>query len=581
MRNVQSALATFGRNFARTFGYMAPRRAQYCVSMFVLCASQFASAYVLSEYLARLSGAFAGGVQRILILSLIAWAAYVAVQALMMAAFYRMNEAFVADGMKLRLAVEEKVFRMRYDALESLGSAAAFTALQTDADSAMSIAGNSLQALLTVCLSGLGSLLTLFFASWEIALLVLAFGLLDIVLNAATARRMKPLEQEKRAAEEAAQAEIKNQMAARDYLKLLRATQAVQEKHSAIVHQQATIEKKLGGLNAFLGGFASLHGIVNSAGILALGLLLVAQGRVTLESVVFCLGMGGTAAGFFASVGAVFSGMQGALVGSGRLWQFMDLPDEDRREALPRVPVEQIQHLDIQNLHFCYPGARKDTLTGVDMHLRSGEMIALVGPSGGGKSTLIKLLLGLYDGYRGEIRLNGAEQKDMPLDSWRAAFAYVDQDTELLPCTVWENLLPDGADATGRAAASGALAQLQMASAVQTAGEGGTLSGGERQRIHILRALLSNQQLLLLDEPTSAQDPETEARILDALAGYARAGHIVLCITHSHALAQRADTVYFLNAGTIQFCGKHMDLLNRKIEYSQFWKKQAEKEVQR
>ena len=62
MRNVQSALATFGRNFARTFGYMAPRRAQYCVSMFVLCASQFASAYVLSEYLARLSGAFAGGV---------------------------------------------------------------------------------------------------------------------------------------------------------------------------------------------------------------------------------------------------------------------------------------------------------------------------------------------------------------------------------------------------------------------------------------------------------------------------------------------------------------------------------------
>ena len=224
--------------------------------------------------------------------------------------------------------------------------------------------------------------------------------------------------------------------------------------------------------------------------------------------------------------------------------------------------------LQAQGLCFTYPGNHQAALTGVDLALPAGQTLGLVGPTGAGKSTLVKLLLRQWAADQGQITWAGHALADYQLQALRSAIAWVPQEPFLFSATVAENiaLARPGAtqaqieDAARLAVVHEEIIALPQGYATQVGERGVTLSGGQRQRLAIARALLVDAPLLLLDDALSAVDTGTAARILAGLRQQRR-GRSVLIISHRLATVMDADLVLVMRHGHISERGSHADLL--------------------
>ncbi|MCK9380424.1 MAG: lipid A export permease/ATP-binding protein MsbA [Sulfuritalea sp.] len=216
-----------------------------------------------------------------------------------------------------------------------------------------------------------------------------------------------------------------------------------------------------------------------------------------------------------------------------------------------------------------YAGAERDALTGIDLHVRPGETVALVGPSGGGKSSLVNLVPRFYHPQSGQIRIDGHDIETLTLESLRTNIAHVGQDVFLFDDTIAANIAYGGkrnatrAEIEAAARAANALQFIEhMPEGFDTLiGEnGGRLSGGQRQRLAIARAILKDAPILILDEATSALDNESERLVQAALEGLMR-GRTTLVIAHRLSTIERADRIVVLSHGRIAEIGSHAELL--------------------
>ncbi|MCI0744685.1 MAG: ABC transporter ATP-binding protein/permease [Verrucomicrobia subdivision 3 bacterium] len=237
----------------------------------------------------------------------------------------------------------------------------------------------------------------------------------------------------------------------------------------------------------------------------------------------------------------------------------------------------------VQGVTFGYE-AGQPVLRDVSMDIRSGETIAIVGPTGAGKTTLVNLIPRFFDPWDGRVLIDGEDVRDLQLQSVRRNVALVLQEPVLFPMTIAENIAfgrPDATRAEIEAAARAANAHEfieRLPEGYETViGErGGTLSGGERQRISIARALLKDALILILDEPTSAVDAETESSILEALERL-KADRTTLIIAHRLSTVKRADRVVVLRDGRIEETGTHAELMLRGQLYARFHNIQFER----
>jgi ATP-binding cassette subfamily B protein/subfamily B ATP-binding cassette protein MsbA len=220
-----------------------------------------------------------------------------------------------------------------------------------------------------------------------------------------------------------------------------------------------------------------------------------------------------------------------------------------------------------EELWFGYEPGRP-VLRGVSFEARPGQVVAVVGPTGAGKSTLAGLLPRFFDPDRGSVLLDGRDLRDVRLETVRASVSLVLQESFLFPFSIAENIAygrpgasPEEIEAAARAAnAHEFVSQLPDGYDTLVGERGATLSGGERQRVAIARALLKDAPVLVLDEPTSALDAETERSLLGALERL-MAGRTTLVIAHRLSTIRRADQILVLRAGEIIERGSHDELI--------------------
>ena len=235
--------------------------------------------------------------------------------------------------------------------------------------------------------------------------------------------------------------------------------------------------------------------------------------------------------------------------------------------------------LVFDNVYFAY--GERPILKGVSFRVPPGKHVAIVGPTGSGKTTISRLLFRFYDPIEGSIRLDGQDLREVRQASLRAAIGVVPQDTVLFNDTIYYNIAY-GRDHATRAEVEQAAKDAQIHDFIMSLPEGYQtqvgerglkLSGGEKQRVGIARTLLKNPPILLLDEATSALDTETEHEIQDALAR-AGEGRTVITIAHRLSTIADADRIVVLEKGLVVEEGKHDDLLAQNGRYHALWSMQ-------
>lgn len=256
--------------------------------------------------------------------------------------------------------------------------------------------------------------------------------------------------------------------------------------------------------------------------------------------------------------------------------------EADRSIAEGSDRLELTRALRLDNVAFSYPSRPSRLIDGISLEIRAGETAAIVGPSGGGKSTLADILIGLLQPDSGCLAVDGAELRGENLRAWRRSIGYVPQDTFLLHESIRANLAwaapgateTDMWEALGMAAAATFVAALPQGLETPVGDRGTRLSGGERQRISLARVLLRRPSLLVLDEATSALDSESERQILEAVARLH--GRVtVLFITHRLTAVRDADVIHVLEAGRVVESGSWKTLVNASGPFRRLWDAQA------
>ncbi|UAJ71671.1 ABC transporter ATP-binding protein [Synechocystis sp. PCC 7339] len=272
---------------------------------------------------------------------------------------------------------------------------------------------------------------------------------------------------------------------------------------------------------------------------------------------------------------------QRAMASTQRVMQLLTTPIQAHPGELS-LHASQVQgEVVFQNISFAYP-QRSAVLKNISLRVPAGQTIGIVGATGSGKSTLVKLLLRLYEWDSGDILLDGVDLRKYFLGDLRRSIGLVSQDVFLFHGTVRENIAYGSADAT--------LSQIQRAANLAEAEEfieqlpqgydtiigerGQKLSGGQRQRLAIARAILKNPPILILDEATSAVDNETEAAIVRSLEKITR-NRTTITIAHRLSTVRYADQIYVLENGMVEEMGNHESLLARQGVYAKLWRVQT------
>lgn len=253
-------------------------------------------------------------------------------------------------------------------------------------------------------------------------------------------------------------------------------------------------------------------------------------------------------------------------------------------EFRPKAPksIGKIESLQFSNVSFKHKTAKFPAVENINFHIKKGETVAFVGPSGAGKTSLVKLLVGLYPPAEGEVLYNTINSKEVDLLELRQQLGFVTQDAQLFSGTIRENLLfvkPDATDEELNNALQRSSCDTLLARAHDglnsTIGEGGIkVSGGEKQRLSIARAILRNPNLLIFDEATSALDSITEEEINSTIRTISDTNRITVLIAHRLSTIMHADKIFVLEQGKIIEQGKHDDLLLEKGLYYAMWRQQ-------
>ncbi len=478
---------------------------------------------------------------------------------------------------RIRTHLLEHLQRISMAEYETVGSGKVASHFVTDLETVDNFIGTTISRFLVAIFTIIGTAAVLLWMHWQIALFILFLNPLVIYFTTILGKRVKELKKNENKAFELFQQALTETLDAihqirasnrdRHYIQELVKQARRIKKHSALYSWKSDTANRLSFM-VFLFGFDIFR---------AIAMLMVVFSDLTIGQMFAVFGYLWFMMGPVQEILAIQYSYFSAKAALGRVNHLMDMKEEPHYPHVDNpFDGKQTVSVQIDNIHFSY-GGDQDVLNGVTLNIKAGEKVAFVGASGGGKSTLVQVLLGLYPPNRGSISYDGIPITRIGLDVVREHVATVLQNPVLFNGSIRENLTM-GRQRTDEALWQAlTVAQLKKTVREQQDGldtlvgrQGIRLSGGQRQRLAIARMLLSDPKVIILDEATSALDSETEHLLHEALNNFLH-DRTMLIIAHRLSAVKQADRVYVFEDGVICEQGKHESLLAQKGLYAKLY----------
>ena len=567
----------FGEGIALLWGYVRPRLATICLGIFlgllgtgVGLASPLATKWVLDTL--GTPGALARPVTILIVLLAVGSIAYLA-QAVVLG---RLAENIVLDA---RTSLIQRFFRARLEDIQAFKTGELVTRVTSDTVLLREAAATSVVQIVNGTVSLIGTVVLM--AVLDLPLLGTTLAALAIITVLFIILMPKIGKADKQAQDAIGEvgAALESGMRALRTVKSSRAEAREIARVRSKAEESAHFSIRSVWYSALVwtvaGGGIQLAIIT----ILGLGAWRVSSGELAVSTLVAFLLYAFNIVDPVTTLAGAFASLQSGLAAAARIRETEHLNLEDvATGAAPAASPELAEAdpvLELSGISARYRSSTTDVLAGIDLAIPARGHIALVGPSGAGKTTIFSLLLRFIEPSAGELRLGGRPYGDLSLDEVRSAISYVEQETPIIPGSVRDNVLyraPEASDDEAWAA----LSAVNLAAKVAALPDGldaqvtaTTLSGGERQRLAVARALIRPARVLLLDEATAQLDGLTEAAIQRVIATAARGGAVVT-IAHRLSTVIDADQIIVVDEGRIRATGTHLELLTRDELYREF-----------
>ena len=512
--------------------------------------------------------------------------ALLAIFVYLVGSFFSWGQSYIMAGVaqrtvaRMRTDVEEKLGRLPLRYFDTHAHGDMLSRVTNDIDNISTVIQQGMSQLLTSILTIIGVLIMMFWISPLLAVVSLVTVPLAIWGAALIAKRSQVQFTAQWKQTGYLNGHVEAMHTGHVLVQVFGASKSSMEKFNGLNDKTYQASFKAQFLSGIIQPMMQFFSNVNYVLIAVFGGYRVATGALSFGSVVAFTQYARQFTQPMTQVASQMNMLQSGLASAERVFEMLDADEEERLLQTGELPEPVRGHVDLKDVEFSYTSERK-LIEGFNLEVPQGRTVAIVGPTGAGKTTIVNLLMRFYEVDSGMIAIDEVPYSDLSRDTVRRAYGMVLQDTWLFSGTVRENIgygLEGATDLQIEQAATAALADhfirtLPLGYETELDGESASISAGQKQLLTIARAFLANPEILILDEATSSVDSRTEVLIQAAMAKL-RTGRTSFVIAHRLSTIRNADIILVMESGTIVESGSHEDLMESKGAYFRLYNSQ-------
>ena len=413
---------------------------------------------------------------------------------------------------------------------------------------------------------GIGSLVSMVLLDWRLTVIILVYSAIVLYCNAYFVKKVRVMEDMLQLNNAKNIVNFEEILRGIRIIKIFGIEKKMQEKFDSGNSEYADNKVKRGNYDAKIAAMNFIFSKMSLFVLISIGGYMAFKGDISFGNILAIFGLQGGVSNMFSNMGSIMNDLQGACSGAERVFEILDEKEENTECGSHIKKKNGDSAISISNLSFSYD--ERDTLSNINIDVKKGEYIAVIGKSGSGKSTLAKLLLGFYSAESGNIKLFGNSSRELSMNEWRSMISYVSQNPILFDGSVRENILYARQNATEKmiieaaqkAGAHELIMGLEGGYDYHVGENGSNLSGGQKQRIALARAILKDAEIIIIDEGTSALDKDSEA-IVQSSINSLKGKWTIIQIIHNLDMIKEADKIYVIEDGKIVNSGKPNEIL--------------------